>query len=262
MFDIFETRREALSILLSLKLALKTFTMKKILFLSLILFTFIGCEMGVTGNGNVVKRSISVSDFNQLEVNGAFHTMIRQGDEPSLEVEMDENLFQYIEIEQEAGELTIETERPIRKSKARNLYLTVVNLEDIQVNGANEVETRGGLKGNSLSIQANGASELKIEYEGSRLTMEANGGSEINLRGSVDDLGIEVTGAAEVRAFEMRASSVKVGVSGAAETDVWAIDQLSVSASGASDVRFKGNPKINKSTSGASTISPYSKDEE
>ena len=87
--------------------------------------------------------------------------MLRQGTGVGLSVEMDENLFEYLEVTQRSNVLKIETERVIRKSKAKKIYLTVTDLEEIEVIGANELETRGGLNGESLMVQANGASQLK-----------------------------------------------------------------------------------------------------
>jgi len=233
---------------------------KVILFLSIVL-AFSSCDTGVAGNGNVIKKDLSITEFSALEVNGAFEVMLRQGTGVGLSIEMDENLFEYLEVTQRSNVLKIETERVIRKSKAKKIYLTVTDLEEIEVNGANELETRGGLNGESLMVQANGASQLKIEFIGTELKLAANGGSSINLRGEVGALEIEVNGAAKVKASKMRADHVKVEVSGAAESEVWAVNSLDVSASGASDVKYKGEPEINKESSGASNISRLSNDE-
>lgn len=224
-------------------------------------FAFSACDTGVSGNGNSIKKDISITEFSALDVNGAFQIMVRQGTGVGLSVEMDENLFEYLDVEQRGHVLNIETERVIRKSEVQKIYLTVTDLEDIEVNGANEFETRGGLNGQSLNVQANGASQLKIEFTGGELNIEANGGSAIELRGEVNLFEIVVNGAAKVKASEMRADQVEVRVSGAAKSEVWAVNSLNVSASGASEVKYKGEPQINKETSGASNISRLSNEE-
>lgn len=225
------------------------------LILLLLAFAVISCQPGVVGNGKVVKRVIPVDDFDQLEVNGAYNIYVRQGDEPNLEIEMDENLFDYLEIDQNEGELEIESERMISKAEARNIYITVRNMRHININGANELETRGGLKGRSLSVEANGATEMRVEFEGSRLSVESNGGSDLRFRGAVGELQFEVNGASEINAVEMKALRADINVSGAADVLVWAEEELSINASGASSVKYKGNPSINKSTSEASSVS-------
>lgn len=220
----------------------------------LALALFSACDPGVSGNGNVTKRSISVEDFDELVVNGAFEIFVRQGNEYRLEIEMDENLFEYLDIDNDEEELDISMDRRIRKSKATNIYVTVRELDEIKINGANELETRGGLRGEALYVEANGASEMRIEYEGSLLRIEGNGGSELWFRGQVDDLEIDVNGAAEIEAFDMRALRADVNVSGAAEVKIWAEDKLNIEASGASKVEYRGNPDVHQDTSGPSSI--------
>ncbi|MCE2495556.1 MAG: DUF2807 domain-containing protein [Flavobacteriales bacterium] len=153
-----------------------------------------------------------------------------------MEIELDENLFQYLDIDENGRELEISGERTIRKAEARNIYITVRDLQKININGANELETRGGIRGKSLKVEANGASEMRLEFYGEHLRVHANGGSELRFKGEVDDLEIEVNGASEIESLEMRALRADVDVSGAADVKLWAVDKLQVNASGASEV--------------------------
>lgn len=73
--------------------------------------------------------------------------------------------------------------------------------------------------------------------------------------GAVGELQFEVNGASEINASEMKALRADINVSEAADVLVWAEEELSINASGASSLKYKGNPSINKSTSGASSVS-------
>lgn len=233
---------------------MSNFGIVRYLFILAIALVAYACNLSVVGNGTVASRTVSVGEFDEIEVSGAFEIFIRQSNSCGLEIELDENLFQYLDIDDGGGELDISSDRTIRKAEARNLYITVRDLEKIQINGANELETRGGIRGKNLEVEANGASEMRLEFYGERLRIKANGGSELRFKGEVDDLEIEVNGASEIESLEMLALRADVDVSGAAEVKLWVEDQLDVSANGASEVEYRGNPKISKNTYGASSV--------
>src|SRR5258708_5789380 len=65
----------------------------------------------VHGDGNIKTEDRSVGSFKNVNVGGAAKVMISQGDQHSVKIEGDENLLQYIEVNQDGDRITIR-ERP------------------------------------------------------------------------------------------------------------------------------------------------------
>jgi hypothetical protein len=64
----------------------------------------------------------------------------------------------------------------------------------------------------------------------------------------------KLSGASQINAFDLTVEASELSLSGASIAKVWVTKSLNVDASGASSVRYKGNPEIRKQLSGASTL--------
>ena len=72
---------------------------KRIFLLIVIAFALNSCINTIDGNGKVTKEQRAVSSFNKIDISGSYEVLINQGDEERLELEVDENLLEYIETE-------------------------------------------------------------------------------------------------------------------------------------------------------------------
>src|SRR5215470_13869531 len=61
----------------------------------------------VHGNGNVRSEDRQVSNFKNVEVDGAAKIMVSQADHSAVRIETDENLLQYIEVSQTGDKIHI-----------------------------------------------------------------------------------------------------------------------------------------------------------
>jgi len=208
----------------------------------------------ITGNGNVVNEKRNVGAFESLEVCCNLNAYVTFGNELSVSVEADENLQEIIRTVIDNKTLKIYTRPFIRKAKAKKVHITVPWLKSIEVSSASSCEGKNILKIDELKLDVSSAANLKLEAETRILRVEVSSGSKAELRGSAEKLYAEVSSAGSLEAYELRAKDCDVEASSAGHAAVYAIEELSASASSAGSITYKGDVKnthIEQSSAGS-----------
>lgn len=208
--------------------------------------------------GNFIKEVRTVSNFNKLDIGGAFTVYLTQGDQEKLEIEADSKEIGEIVTEVEGGKLKIHTKPGWgERFHDMTIYLTFKNLDYIDFSGAVEVKAESLLTFSELEMDVSGAAEIDMQLKAEKYTAEFSGASEITFSGTCKSGSIEISGASEFHAEELQFEELTLDLSGASEARVFSTNKLRIDASGASEVKYKGNPPdIRIDESGASDIKP------
>ncbi len=209
-------------------------------------------------DGNTKKEDRSVSSFTKVSVSGGIDLMITQGTSKNLTVEASENAIDNLVTEVKGGQLNIYFDKNVRRVKKATVSITVNNLKKISASGGSDIESKGQLKFDELSIHSSGGSDIELELEVKHLECHTSGGSDVDLDGSAETLELHASGGSDFNGFNFKTREAKVSASGGSDSNVYASESIEVSASGASDVNFKGDPKKTKlKSSGSSDIHSY-----
>lgn len=199
----------------------------------------------VKGNGNVTSETRTVKAFKKLEINGVFDVFVTQGDKEAVTVETDENLQEYILVEQDGDELSLNMscEVNLKKSSKMNVYVTVNNLTHLYNNGIGDVRTENQLKGKKLSVDISGVGDVELDMSYSSLELDYVGVGDVLLKGDVAKVEMDCSGVGDVNAYELKAKEVSLDQSGVGDTEIFADDVVDIDFSGVGSVHYKGNPE-------------------
>ena len=239
----------------------KPATMKNVFLFSLLILVFAsGCnEIGrrERGSGHIISDTRSVSGFHSIEVSGAIDVYIRQDSSTSIKVEADDNLLQYIEVYTDNSTLIIRTQHRIWLKPTNKIKVYVSNplYRELEVSGASSILSENEITSDeTLRVGLSGASDAKLEFNAPRISVDISGASDLTIRGRTKDLDAGASGASEIKCFDLLAENADVEASGASSAEVYASVKLVGSASGASNIKYKGNAIPSISTSGASGV--------
>lgn len=215
-----------------------------ILFVSLFSLTSIGQE----------RMILTTSAFDALEIGGSYTVFIRQGNEHEVVALADD--FEDISWEIEDGTLRIdrENESVWGESPEIRLYITVTTLREVDLTGAVTLESKNRIDGNTLEIEATGASTITLDLDVSRLSIESTGASDVTLKGKARYAEIELTGASSFAASELEVDNMDIECSGASSANLNVTSSLSVEAHGASTIYYTGDPEVESDVSTASEL--------
>lgn len=208
--------------------------------------------------GQLERRSFEVSSFHSIDIGGAFTIHLRRGLEPEVVAMAEPDQLDDLSVSVDRGELHVEMDNSLwfwGKSEEIRLYITVTDLDQIEISGATSLTGANTLDATELSILCQGASEVDLKIDVTRLSVECNGASEVTLSGIARSAEIECNGASELSAIELQVERMKLEASGACQAEVYVTEDLEVEAHGASDVRYTGNPTVTKDVSTASSVS-------
>jgi len=208
--------------------------------------------------GNFIKEERAVSGFTALDVGGAYKIYLSQGDQEKLVIEADKDEIGEIVTKVVGNKLMISTKAgwPGRLHEM-SIYLTFKNLDYIDFSGAVEVVSENALSFTNLEMDVSGAAEIDLEMKAERFEAEFSGASDIDFRGTCKTGFIEISGASEFDAEGLEFEDLRIELSGASDAKVFTTNKLSIDASGASSIRYKGNPPdISVDESGASSVHP------
>jgi hypothetical protein len=206
----------------------------------------------------VIKQTRPVSDFTEVEAGGAFEIFIRQASTSGVIVEADAEIIDQIVTEVVGSRLKIYFKnRPsnwMRDIDELKIYISVKDLKHLDLSGAVELVSENRISGMDLKLEASGASEVKLELAMQSLNLDLSGASELNLTGSAGTVRLDGSGASDIQAYDLAITDLTVYGSGAIEASVTVSGYLKANVSGACTIRYKGNPKVDIHSSGASSI--------
>ncbi|MET0462771.1 MAG: head GIN domain-containing protein [Chitinophagaceae bacterium] len=233
--------------------------MKKI-FYSLLLLT-LGqvalAQPNAIKDPNVQLRE--AKNFTVIRLSNAFDVFLSQSNEESVAVSAsDREYLEDIKVEVKNGVLEIYYKpkkgwgRGDRKLKA---YISFKQLDKLDVSGACDVDIVGVWKADGAKIELSGASDLTGQVNITKLSFDLSGASDVKLTGTVGRLEIDASGASSFKCYDLAADYCTADVSGASDVRIQVNKEMSITASGASDVRYKGEGTIRDiRTSGASSV--------
>lgn len=201
-------------------------------------------EERTTGN-IIVRAPQSIVPFVSLKVsNGTLRATLL----PGTPVSRNSNVVAevYIPYNGRINEITT-------SSAARVIVKPTISCNELELeaSSASVIEIKASAK--EVSIDASGASTIKAELATDEFDMELSGASVATISGQITDGDIEVSGASTLKAEKLRAAKLDLECSGASRANALAV-VCSAKASGASAIAVECLQQLNVSVSGASTI--------
>lgn len=175
------------------------------LLLAALVLLLAGCD-GEVGSGEIVTEERSVDAFDNLDIRDGVNVelTIDAGADPSVSVSYDDNLLDNVITRVSGDTLVIEFSGSIVSFGGRGRVVNVV------VDSIDQIETSGG-----ANLTASGSI--------GSYTLEASGGANADLSG-------------------LEAASIEVRVSGGANVEVFATEEIEGDASGGANLTVVGSP--------------------
>ncbi len=213
-------------------------------------------ENRITGNGKVVEETRDVSGFTGVLISSGIDVLLSEGDHFEVRVEADENLLEVIETTLNGSLLEVGTDRVnIRSAKSKKVHVTLPKLSTLKISSAGDCEGQTLFHCEELKMEISSAGDLTLEVEARRIDMGISSSGDARLAGKTDVFDVSLSSAGDLHAFDLEAGTVKVNVSSAGDARVTATDEISMNASSAGNIHYKGGAKVTRSsTSSAGDI--------
>jgi len=238
--------------------------MKKTIFIvlcALLVLFFSGCVVvsiadanAVSGKGAPEKYVINVGEYNGIKVEGLCEIQYYAAPSNTVTLEVQPNLREYFVVEVENGVLIVRTTKKISYNSEKAPVLTVSTpaLNSLTITGACTFKTIDQIKTDTFNLNISGAGEGKAELDVNRLIASVSGAGSFELSGKANNAEIKFSGAGELKAFSLQIREASINFSGAGAVRISCSEKLSIEASGAGTVEYKGSPILSSvSTRGA-----------
>lgn len=217
--------------------------MKNYIFIILSLIFFGGCAIitvsdagGMAGTGPIIAGHANVDYWNEIVLNirsnnGNVDVNFTHG-EPSVNYTIEENLAEFVVIEQVGQRLYIGASQTLRNANF------IVNLSSPSL----------------THISFDGVMHFNGEIDEENLNINIQGVNVIELTGYVNYLNLQVTGVNTLMFRNLRANIANVDISGVNTVQINASEELNGRISGISNLTYFGNPEMGMIQDGVANI--------
>lgn len=202
---------------------------------------------------DAVEQRLSVSNFNYLEMGNAFDITVSRGNTFDVRVRGDRTDVNDLVVDTRNGTLRLYYRNNRSRRYQMEVDIVMPRLRGVTFSGASRSVVEG-FDEQEMFFDLSGASRCDVEAQSKYMDFEVSGASTLNLTGDAARLDGEVSGASLLSAFNLRTDEAYIDASGASRVRVNVLNYLKAEASGASNVRYRGNPKVEVRTSGGSVV--------
>ncbi len=207
------------------------------------------------------KLTFDFEDFDEISASSKFDITITKGESFDVQLFGREKELNYVRLKQYGDVLEFDTRDwklfgLISKWKPIKVELTMPELRRIKLSGACNVEATG-FSGNDLAIDLAGASDADLTVDYDKVNIELTGTSDLVIAGTTDELKVDMSGTSSLNALSFESKNGDINTGGVSSAKVFTTRFLEVHANGASDVKYKGDPKLDVDRGRASSVSRY-----
>jgi len=210
---------------------------------------------GEKGNGNVQTQDREIGSFTVISASSGLNVYVLQGDKESLRVEADENLMEHIITRVKDNELILKVDGNIRRVTKMDIYLTLVNVNEINISSGADFETRNTINAENLDISVSSGADAKMELNTKELSCSVSSGADATLKGKSVFFYGKASSGSDLKAKQLIAKSCKAKASSGGDVTVYAEEEIEAHASSGGDVNYYGNPtRVNVSDSSGGDV--------
>ncbi|APY09702.1 DUF2807 domain-containing protein [Winogradskyella sp. J14-2] len=237
----------------------------------------------IKGDRNVTIKQTYVDDFNTIVVNSDFSIEIVYNSKPSVNIETDDNLHDVIQFEVVDGVLSFTQTMRITSKKRLNITVNYGDaLQNIEIRGDGEIRSLTSMELGDVSLITSDDSRAYLNINANNFTYKSSGKSKTRLNLTADSTKIELSdnskldalinskiadfdlyqrsdavieGAANSSVIRLDNSTnfnspkfdvktVDTTLEGNSDLTISTIDNITIAASGDTEVYLYGNPNI------------------
>jgi hypothetical protein len=233
------------------------------------------------------KETRNVGTFTKISFRTAGKLILKQGSPQSVVLEGDQETLSKIETDVDGSRLTIGRENhwrdwSWRDEKRITAYVTVADIEALNVSGSGDLEGQGKFTTGDLELKVSGSGSIDIEVDAKgQLEADVSGSGDLSIKGSgqslessvsgsgkvnvtaaisgkadvsvsgsgkvtaggtAQEIKATISGSGKVMAANLEVSKCEVRISGSGDVEINVKDSLDANISGSGSVTYKGNP--------------------
>ncbi len=192
-------------------------------------------------------RSFDLSGFGSIDISSIFNAEVVQGSDWEVILNGRSEDLDDVVVRMINDDLEVDFTRDISRwdtdREKVKVYIKMPDLEGVELSGAARAVI-SGFEQNLLSIDMSGAASAEMDFRVDDMDVDMNGLSNLTLTGRGNRLKANIAGASNLEAFDYMVENAEVEVSGASKVKVYVSDLLEIDASGGSEVRYKGDPRV------------------
>ena len=228
----------------------------------------------VEGNGNIITKEISISDYNEISTVGVMEFVYEQSDAaPYLKIMIDENLFPLLKAQVDGKELIIGPKKIKENSRNGNSYnlqptqfkvitnsreikeLNVVSSGDFIIASPINILLEKKVEGNKLEINlASSGSVVASNIDLAGIECSLAGSGYIQIAGKADRAEYNLAASGNIKAYECVTGKTECNIAGSGNIQTHTRNQLEANIVGSGNVYYKGNPTTSKSIIGSGKL--------
>jgi hypothetical protein len=229
----------------------------------------VGAASAGTGSKKVKSENRTVDPFERIQASGILQLTVTTGPAQSITVATDDNLMASVRTEIRSKTLYIDTTGDLHPSDGIRVTVALPALEDLRVagtvvalverrtqedtdfnamaTGTSSIEL-SGVKAKALDVALSGTSTLTAkDFQCKSLHLVLDGTVTAKASGAADKVYVDMNGTSKADLLQVAAKEVSATLNGTNSADVNVSESLTVRATGASTVRYVGNPpKLSK----------------
>lgn len=221
------------------------------------IFTIALCLLGQLAFSQITKKVLELPEFKSIYVNSNYTVYLKQTNKQEVTVEALTEIFSVSDFKVVDGVLMVNIERKpenpnkslwakiddIKLNPTMKLYVTMKNIEELQVNGGGKVIAENSLATGNIKLAVNGTGSMDVDLKGDVVKAEVTGSGSIALRGYASSLEALISGAGTINGFNCPMDNAKVKVSGSGICELNVSNTIDAVVAGSGMVKHKGNTK-------------------
>jgi len=137
----------------------------------------------------------------------------------------------------------------IRRAKSKKVYVTLPELKELKISSAGDCEGQTPFSCDELRLGISSAGDLSLEVVANEIYLDISSSGDARIAGSTNVLDVNLSSAGDLRAYDLIAKKVDVNVSSAGDARVHATEEISMNASSAGNIYYRGDARVLHSSS-------------
>ncbi len=201
-----------------------------------------------------------VCDFQEVVLRGIGDINLQQGESESLVVEAHPEDLSRIKTEVHGGKLELGfkglLDSIVPPRGPITFHITMKTVRGVSISGQGRLRApRIATDRCSLSVSGHGEMDVD-DLQADSVAVSVSGSGTVRLEGNAARQEVRISGAGALEAIELRSREAAIHISGSGDAEVSVEGSLDVQISGHGHVRYRGQPRVTQTISGAGIVQP------